>query len=100
MHRWGWMIQVFRLLEKDSLTVRELTNLLEDNNEDVYLKLIDALLRHYLKSGYLKRTRDSLKHYKYVYKLSKKGKKHLNWLNSDEYLEYIKKYKQKYELIN
>ena len=82
------MIEVFELLEGNSLTVREVSDDL-----DIDLQLADSLLRHYNKNGYLTRYKDEYNDYKYTYQLSEKGLNQLKgFLESGKYLEYIEIY--------
>lgn len=86
--------EIFELLEGDQLTVRELTDVLEVNEGTITLNLVDFLLRHYNKMGYLKRKKNLFKIYSY--ELTQKGEKQLEWLRNGDYLNYI----EVYELLN
>lgn len=88
MKRYERQKEIFELLEGNQLTVKELKEILEVNERTITLNLVDFLLRHYNKMGYLKRKKNLLKIYSY--ELSINGEKHLrNFLQSGEYLEYV-----------
>lgn len=90
MKRFERQKEVFELLEGDNLTVRELHDILEVNEGTITLNLVDFLLRHYNKMGYLKRKKNLSKIYSY--ELSINGEKQLEWLRDGDYLNYIEHY--------
>lgn len=90
MERWERMLEIFGLLEGNGLTVRELTDILERKEGTITLNLIDSLLRHYNKNGYLNRTKNFFKIYSYS--LSEKGENQLEWLRKGEHLNYVEVY--------
>lgn len=57
-------------------------------DRDITINIVDSAIRHYRKSGLVRR-----KHNPYInpfqYELSKKGKEKLEWLENEEYLNYI-----------
>ena len=85
--RWGRMKQIFEFLDGSQLTVRQITDLLEQSDDIITLNLVDSLLRHYHKNGYLKRKKEPISR-KFAYILSNKGKKQLIWLKERKYLNY------------
>lgn len=90
MERWERMLEIFELLEGNALTVRELTDILEVNEGTITLNLVDFLLRHYNKNGYLSRYKNPFK--VYSYSLSEKGEEQLKWLRKGNFLSYIEHY--------
>jgi len=91
MFRWERMYQIFEIMERDEFTVRELFDTLKMDNKNVTINLVDFLLRHYNKNGYLSRSKNLFNIYSYS--LSEKGIEQLEWLKDGcqlEYYEYIK----------
>ncbi|MBA7507173.1 hypothetical protein ES706_05889 [subsurface metagenome] len=75
-------------------TVKDLYEFIKNSQEtfddpDITINIIDSAIRHYRKSGLVRR-----KHNPYIkpfqYKLSKKGIEKLEWLENEEYLNYVK----------
>ncbi|MBA7559774.1 hypothetical protein ES708_01389 [subsurface metagenome] len=94
MKRFERQKEILELLEGNQLTVRELKDIIEINEVTITLNLVDFLLRHYNKMGYLKRRKNLFN--LYSYELSKNGEKQLEWLRNGDYLDYI----EVYELMN
>jgi hypothetical protein len=92
MERWERMLEIFELLEGDDFTVRELTDTLERKERTITLNLVDFLLRHYNKNGYLRRYKNFLN--VYSYSLSKKGKEQLKWLENGCQYDYLFEYEE------
>lgn len=90
MERWERMFGIFELLEGNDFTVRELTDVLEIKERTITLNLVDFLLRHYNKNGYLSRSKNLFN--LYSYELSEKGEKQLEWLRKGEQYNYIEIY--------
>jgi len=86
MERWERMFEIFELLDGNDFTVRELFDILEVNEKTITLNLVDFLLRHYNKNGYLTRSKNLFN--VYCYSLSRKGKEQLIWMRNGCQLEY------------
>ncbi len=97
-NRWERMEEILSaidILTSDgkSTTIRGLTEFIKNSQEtfddpDITINIVDSAIRHYRKSGLVRR-----KHNPYInpyqYELSKKGKEKLEWLENEEYLNYI-----------
>lgn len=97
--RWERMEQMLNILSSSGYTVTEMREQLLLQGENLYIKLIDVMLKHYYDNGLLNRKKDGfLERRPYRYRLSRKGMKQLEWLNSREHLKYIEKYNEKYNI--
>lgn len=90
VERWERMLGIFELFEGNDFTVRELTNVLEIDEGTITLNLVDFLLRHYNKNGYLNRYKNFFN--VFCYSLSEKGEKQLEWLRKGEQYDYLELY--------
>jgi len=97
--RWERMeeiLTVIDILNSDggtATTVRGLYEFIKNSQEifedpDITINIVDSAIRHYRKSGLVRR-----KHNPYIkpfqYELSNKGREKLDWLENEEYLNYV-----------
>lgn len=97
--RWERMHQMLNILSRTECTVVEMRNQLILQGENLYIRLIDVMMKHYYDDGLLNRKKDRLiERNPYRYSLSKKGMEQLEWLLSGGHLKYIERYNTKYNI--
>lgn len=98
--RWERMNEIFEVLyeAETPLSLSEILETLEENDDNVNIHLISTLLKHYFDNGYLKRERDPENHYRYSYNLTKKGiEQNENFLKNGDYKMYQEVYPDSYK---
>lgn len=74
-------------------TIRDLTEFIKNSEEfddsNITINIVDCAIRHYRKFGLVRRKHKPLYLKPFHYELSNKGKENLEWLESEEFLNYI-----------
>ena len=97
--RWNRMHQILKLLNESEYTVVELREQILYQGENLSIRLVDVMLKHYFDISLVNRKKDRLlERNNYRYRLSNLGIEQLAWLNSGGHLTYIEKYNEKYNI--
>ena len=97
--RWERMEQILTILNNSDCTVAEVRNQILYQGENLSIKLVDVMLKHYYDNSLLNRKKDrTIEYNPYRYKLSKTGMEQLEWLKSGGHMKYITKYNEKYNI--
>ena len=97
--RWERMEQILNILSNSDCTVTEMRDQIILQGENLSIRLVDVMLKHYFDISLVNRKKDrSIEYNPYRYRLSGKGMEQLEFLNSGGHLKYIEKYNEKYNI--
>lgn len=91
--RWSRMYQILTTIEimnneHNPTKIRDIMFSLKEKEPDIDLNIVNSSIRHYRKNGLVKRKQNPNKR-PFEYSLSKKGIEQLEWLDNEEYLDYV-----------